>query len=262
MTSLEALIELVARVSARNGLTVLVNEEELSQWPEAAVAAMKSHKLLTRAGPAASVLCPGCEWEFAMPVHSVPAGKGSAAPFIVCDKRIDINRVVISSQRLNQWKCDAEAIARFVAANLGMRVSDQQSSDSGRLTIGIARGEKRLQMLSLRADGGLALVAADRALSLVELVNYCNGEFSVDAAMVRKLVDSATTADPRYTPSKVRGEARKLDTQKRHKSWQKAYRDLKRRDPKRSDTQYAQKIAKLDIAAGRSAETIRKHMKN
>ena len=51
-----ALIELLARVGARNGAAVFVSAEELSQWPVAAVAAMKSQKLLARARPAISVL--------------------------------------------------------------------------------------------------------------------------------------------------------------------------------------------------------------
>jgi hypothetical protein len=56
MTPQAALIELLARVGARNGAAVFVSAEELSQWPVAAVAAMKSQKLLARARPAISVL--------------------------------------------------------------------------------------------------------------------------------------------------------------------------------------------------------------
>jgi hypothetical protein len=55
MTPQAALIELLAR-GARNGAAVFVSAEELSQWPVAAVAAMKSQKLLARARPAISVL--------------------------------------------------------------------------------------------------------------------------------------------------------------------------------------------------------------
>ena len=63
MTPQAALIELLARVGARNGATVLVSAEELGQWPAAAVAAMKSQGLLAKARPAASAICPGCERE-------------------------------------------------------------------------------------------------------------------------------------------------------------------------------------------------------
>ena len=93
MTPHDALIELLARVGARNGAEVLVSAEELSQWPAAAVAAMKSQKLLAQARPTSTVVCPGCERECVMPVHTLPAGPRDPASFIVCDKRSDINRV-------------------------------------------------------------------------------------------------------------------------------------------------------------------------
>jgi hypothetical protein len=59
MTPQAALIELLARVGARNGAAVFISAEELSEWPAAAVAAMKSKKLLAKARPAVSVVCPG-----------------------------------------------------------------------------------------------------------------------------------------------------------------------------------------------------------
>jgi len=58
----------------------------------------------------------------------------------------------------------------------------------------------------------------------------------------------------------VRREARKLDTQAKQAKWQKEYRRLKRSRPGMSDVWYSQRIAEMDMAEGRSAETIRKHM--
>ncbi len=79
--------------------------------------------------------------------------------------------------------------------------------------------------------------------------------------MIRQLADSVTTADNRYTPSNAKREVRKLDTQAMYESWQKEYRELKKKHPNMSDTWYSGKIAKMDIAYGRSVETIRKNMK-
>ena len=53
----------------------------------------------------------------------------------------------------------------------------------------------------------------------------------LDTAAIRHLVDAATTADPRYTPSTTRREAHTLDTQARYGRWQTAYRALKQRPP-------------------------------
>jgi hypothetical protein len=79
--------------------------------------------------------------------------------------------------------------------------------------------------------------------------------------MIRLQVDAATTADSRYTPTNARREASKLDTQAMYASWRKAYRGLKRSHPKMSDVWYSRQIAKLDIAEGRNAGTIKKNMK-
>lgn len=253
----DALIELLARVGAAQGGAVLISGEELSLWPDAAVAALKSQKVLAKARQAASVVCPGCERACVMPVHIPPAARA----FIVCDKRDDINRVPVSTERLTQWRCNAEAVCGFVAKSLELRRSDQRPANGAVWNIGIARGDKRSQMLCLRADGGLALVAGDKAVPLAELVGFGGGEYSVDAAMIRELVDSATTADPRYTSSNVKREARKLHTQGMYEGWRKAYRDLKKQRRNMSDVWYARQIAKLDIAEGRDAETIRRHMK-
>jgi hypothetical protein len=261
MTPRVALIELLARVGAQNGTAVFVNAEELRQWPAAAVSAMKSQKLLTRARPAQSVVCPGCERECVMPVHTVPTEPPGSASFVVCDKRSDINRVPVSNERLVQWRCNAEAVADFIAVSLNLRRSEQDPDDAGLLNIGIAFGAKRSQMLCLRTNGDLALVAASNATPLAELVGYDGGVYSVDGDIVGQLVDSATTSDPRYTPSNAKREARKLETREMHERWQDAYRTLKRKHRNKSDVWCSQQIAKQDIAASRSAETIRKRMK-
>lgn len=54
MTPQAALIELLERVGSSHGAAVLVDNDELGQWPSAAVAAMKSQKLLVKARPATS----------------------------------------------------------------------------------------------------------------------------------------------------------------------------------------------------------------
>jgi len=266
MTTLDAILELLARMGATSGAAIFVSEEELSHWPAAAVKAMKSQKLLMKTRPAASVVCPGCEQECVMPVHSPPAGPCGAASFIVCDKRSDINRVVVAAERLAQWRCDMDALCGFIAQSLGLRRRDQPSDSAERCCelwkIGIATGDKRKQMLCLKVDGELALVAGNSAVALSESIDYRNGKYLLDQAVIRHLVDSATTADIRYTPTSTRREARKLDTQAMYKNWQKEYQTLKKRRPNMSDVWYSQQIAKMVIAKVRHAGTIRKHMKS
>ena len=118
-------------------------------------------------------------------------------------------------------------------------------------------------MLCLHAGGGLVLVAGGNKLPLIDLIEFRDGAYLLDNLLVGQLVDAATTADNRYTPSNARREAGKLDTQAMYEAWQKEYRRLIKISPNHSVTWYSQQIAKnKTIANGRSAGTIKKNMKS
>lgn len=264
MTPQAALLELLSRVGANPSGAVLINDAELSGWPSKVVTALKTQHLLAKARPASSAICPGCEDDCVMPVHVIPAeSKRPARAFIACDKRSDTSRVPVPLASLTQWQCGVDAVCGFIAASLGLRRSDKRAASSALLEIGIATGGKRSQMLCLQANGDLALVAGSNSQPLAEAVEYHDGAYSLDGTMIRQLVDAATTTDNRYTPSNAKREARKLDTQAMYADWQKAYRDLhkKHKNKNMSETWYSQQIAKMDIAKGRDASTIKKHMK-
>ncbi len=197
-----------------------------------------------------------------MPVLTLPAGPRGAASFIVCDKRSDTNRVAVDAERLRQWRCEMDALCGFAAQSLGLRRNDRRSASGELWEIGIATGDKRKQMLCLKADGELELVTGSKAAPLSQFIDYGNGQYSLDQAAIRQQVDSATTGDSRYTPTSARREVRKLETQALYESWQREYRRLTKSHPKMSDVWYSQQIARLDVAVGRNADTIRKHMKS
>ena len=260
MTPQAALTELLGRIGARNGESVTISTEELNQWPTAAISALKSQGLLLKARPVKSVVCPGCEQECSMPVHTVTRANVPAASFVVCDKRSDINRVAIPAARLALWRSDAQVVSGFVAVSLGLQKTTVQPSEDRLLPIGMARGNKRTQMLCLRAQGHLTLIAGAYAMPLADVVGFEKGGFTLDQTMISQFVDAATTADPRHTPSIAKREARKIDTQAMYAAWQKAYRALLKKSPCKSDVWYSQQIAKTAVAQGRDASTIKKNM--
>jgi hypothetical protein len=147
MIQINALQELFKRVGACQGDPVLVDAEELDQWPSVAVKAIKSQRILVKTRPASSVICRGCEDECVMPVHTFPKTEGGPVSFVICDKRNDINRVPIPTNRLTQWKCSAELICNFIATSIGLRHTGGQTISDGLWEIGMAVGEKRSQML-------------------------------------------------------------------------------------------------------------------
>ncbi len=260
MKAIDALLELLNRVGACQGKVVMVSDEELLQWPKAAVKAMKSQKLIVKAQLAASAVCQGCERNCVMPVNSLSATTGKTSSFIVCDKRSDVNRVLIPAERLSQWRCNADLVCRFISTSLALR-QPVKKADDVRWEIGMVSGDKRSQMLCLEACDTLMLVAGSGRVPLAEFIEFQEGAYSLDAVQIRRLADSATTADDRYTPSNARREAHKLDTKAMYESWRKEYRAWQKRRPGMSDVWYSQQIAKMDLANGRDPETIRKRIK-
>lgn len=261
MKAIDALLELLNRVGACQDRVVLVSNEQLHQWPAVAVKAIKSQKLIARTRPASSMICPACESQCVMPVHSLPAPTGKASSFIVCDKRSDINRVHVPADRLIQWQCNADLLSGFVASCLALHHNTKRIDDVGRHEIGVVIGNKRSQMLCLEIKDTVNLIIGHSTAPLAEFIEFHDRSYSLDVKRIRQLVDSSTTADERYTPNNARQEARKLDTQSMYERWRKEYRALSKRRPEMSDRWCSQQIARMEIAQGRDAETIRKHMK-
>jgi len=260
MTPAEVLDELLRRVTAAGGKAIITGNE-LTRWPDEAVHALKKQNLMVKTKPALSANCSGCEEGCSMPVHIMPTVSGHNTACIICDKRDDVHRVAVSIDTLEQWQISYNHIARFVASALALRYNGSNIADGTLLELGIVKGSKKVQMLALSLTGDLALVAGDKRLSLLDVVGFSENAYGVDTDLIKHLVDTSSTGDPRYTPGKVKQEARKLNTQAMYETWHKAYRVLKKDKPGKTDSWYSQQIAKRDIAQGRDAETIRKRMK-
>jgi hypothetical protein len=189
MTPQDALTELLARLGANNGAAVLVSEKELSGWPAAAIQAMKSQKLLVKAEPASSAVCPGCEQECVMPVRTLTHKTRGPALFIFCDKRDDINRVDVPINRLEQWQASGLAIADLLADLLGLRRPDAGDTSAGRWEIGMLKGKKGSSHLVLLADGRLSLTLAGHSIALADILALESMGFKLDKQTLVRLVD-------------------------------------------------------------------------
>ena len=180
MTPQAALIQLLARLGAQDGSTVLVSDEALSQWPTPAVAVMKSEGLLAKAQPASSAICPGCERECVMPVHTPPTKTRSPASFIVCDKRSDINRVVVPADRLEQWQTTPDIAADVLARLLALDRSASAAVDGNQWPIGVLKGKKHKRRITLLAADGIILSLAGHTVPLIDVLAIENNVLTLD----------------------------------------------------------------------------------
>ena len=247
-----------ARVCVFPSQGVRIDSRELTLWPREAVAALKSQKLLRKAQPARSTVCPGCGMQCAMPVER---GTGPTTPWVVCDKRGDINRVPVSVDRLAQWRTGADTLGRFVADGLSLRWRGRRAEGGRVLEIGTAGSGTQRRVLNLRFEGELALAAGSGTLALSEVLRLGEGGYRLGKTRIRRWMEASAAQEGPIKASQVRREARKLDTQERHKTLQKAYQTLKREKPGMSDVWYARQIARSGLGGGLRPGTIRKNMK-
>lgn len=189
MTSDDALIEILERLGSMHGSTVLIDSSELRHWPANVVAAMKKQGWLSKARPAKSAVCPGCERECVMPVHFMSHANGHSQALIVCDKRDDISRVPVAVEYLEQWQASGDSIADMLAELLELRRFGSNKSEAVRWEIGLLKGGKHASHLVLYADGGLLLSLAGHTIPLVEVLFFDGKGFKVDKRKLTRLVD-------------------------------------------------------------------------
>jgi len=189
MTPDDTFIELLDRVAALQGAQARLNADELSQWPDEAVTAMKAQKLIIMARPAASLVCPGCEEACVMPVHTISTPAGEPAPSLVCNKRDDISRVPVPVAHLEQWQISGDSIAGLLADLLGLRHSNTGGSSTGRWEVGVFRGAKHAGHLVLLAGEKLTLTLAGHSIALAEVLVLEGGGFKADKRRLARLVD-------------------------------------------------------------------------
>lgn len=185
----EALSELLARLGASRGEPVLISEQELSDWPAQAVEAMKSHKLLVKAHPASSAVCPGCEHACVMLVHTLTHRTLGPESFIVCDKRDDINRVRVPISSLEQWQASGILIADLLAGLLGLRRPDAGDTSAGRWEVGMLKGKKQSSHLVQLADDRLTLTLAGHSIALADILFLEGVGIKLDKQTLVRLVD-------------------------------------------------------------------------
>lgn len=241
----------------------ILSWEQVREWPDGAIEAFQQAGWIKPAEAATSVECLGCEHNCFMPVHVLPAANDRPTrAFVACDRRDDMGRVPTSLVCLQQWRLSEGQVARWIARALGLRGRTEKDHLTGMIRIGTIQGRKRVGNIVLTTTAPASLRAAGHALTLSEIVFLGGNQPTIDRDAVMDLVDRPPAETPaRCQPTAARREARKLDTQDMYESWRKAYRELKRRRRNMSDVWYSQQIAKMDIAKGRSADTIRKNMK-
>lgn len=262
MTPADVLQEILRRLGPE-GDTVLA-WEQVRRWPNGAIEAFQEAGWVVPITAATMVECSGCEENCFKPVHVLPARNGQPArAYVACDEPPALGRVKIHLSRLKQWQVTGAQLAYWLTGALGLKGKPEWDQASGVFTLGNLQGKKRLGALQFDPAAPVSLKVSGHVRPLSEVVDFEQHHPIIDRAAILGTVDLPPLSESagRYQSSTARRDARKLDTQGMHERWRKAYRILTRKHRDKSDVWCSLQIAKTENPLGRSAETIRKHMK-
>jgi hypothetical protein len=95
--------------------------DEVAGWPEGALDFFVNQRLLSPTTPANSLECDGCEERCFMTVFIPPPDAPiTRRPFIICNQRDDIGRVIVAPDRLKRWEVDLGRLAGVLSDLLGI----------------------------------------------------------------------------------------------------------------------------------------------
>lgn len=222
-----------------------------------AVEALVIFKELTEIGQVSHrrLAAPYLEWAEAQTIHLIRSYTHLIPTWIrnVCDFMVHTQNEDID-ERIVKWQAPMFLVMSPLACGPYKARKAWDRNDAPTSTRWL---EYFTQQYVLRLESRVQKSAGAMAL---ELAKRAKPVYSETAKNSPRSEDDLTAADCRPPSRSARREVRKLATQERYKCWQKEYNELRKRRPDMSDVWYSQQIARLSIAEGHSADTIRKHM--
>jgi len=113
------LVSLAGGLAASPGGTLRIHVGDSPEATAEFLAVFCAARLLRETAPERATLCDGCERGCTMEVEWISTNIIGTRGFIVCDKRDDIGRVAVETERLRAWQISMQEVASVVQAALG-----------------------------------------------------------------------------------------------------------------------------------------------
>jgi hypothetical protein len=258
----DVLFSLIVQLRAENK-TCLISWEDVQHWPCDALDRFIQLELVSSASIAQSVECDACDKHCFMDVVSLANNDLSLCrAFIVCDDadmQSQMGRVSIPLEKLQQWQCSVKQLAKIVGGLLGFKDKITVVNDS-LIKLGMLKSSKGRRWVCLNTVD-LSIEINQHAVFIEEILFFEDNQLLIDHDCICDLLNrEPLTHGKPYRPSIDRREARKCETQAMYQDWKDEYLRLSKQHPTKSKKWCSLQIAKMDIAKGKDAETIRKKM--
>jgi hypothetical protein len=263
MTFNDVFLAYLAHLRAENK-AITLSWDAVQQWPDGALDTFLQLGLLIPASTAQSIECDGCENHCFMDVITLPVNDPALTrAFVVCDDaemQSQMGRITVPLTRLQQWQGSVKQLAKVIAGLLGLKDKITFSANQAVINLGMLKGQNGRRHVTLNC-ADLSLEINQHAVPVNGVLYFDSKVLVIDQNRIDDLVNRVSLdKGKKYTPSTSKQEARKLATQAMHQDWKDAYIRLNDEYPNKTDRWCADKIAKMDIALGRSPGTIRKNM--
>lgn len=262
MTFNDVLVELIESLRAETK-SVLISWDTVQHWPEGALETFLQLGLLIPAPAAQSIECHACENHCFMDVLIVQTDSASTRAFIVCDDtdmQSQIGRVSLPLDRLHQWQGSVNLLSGVIAGVLGLKDKIHFAANQSVIKLGMLQSKRGRRWVTFNSSD-LSLEVNHHSRPIEELLYFDEQRQVIDQNAIDELLDrDPLNISKKYTPSITKRELRKLETFAMHQNWQDEFLRLKGVYPNKPNTWHAARIAKMDIAKGKDAETIRKIM--
>jgi hypothetical protein len=193
MTPQAVLSELLNRLEARQGADVYVGNGELREWPPEAVAALQSARLLVKARPVSSLVCPGCERQCVKSVEVYSAeGARPARAYIQCDEPEDMGRIEVEPTGLEQWRITGAILASAVSRLLGIAKPPSADGNAQRWVLGLLPRAENKGALALSIENGATLTLAGQRIPLAHVVTFSGNGLSAEKDTLLRAVEGDT----------------------------------------------------------------------
>ncbi len=181
-------------LAAANSSVVEVSGDELAGWPQDDVAALKLHAVLVPGKPAESALCPGCERACVMPVQVVARAGHEASLFVVCDKPVDLNRVMVAPSAMQRWRLTAQSLADAISRLLGGSPATAHGGGAG-YRLGFVQGKQDRAALHLSFNDKVPrLLIAGHVLEVEDVLVLRERQLVLDQRLLTRCVNGPADA--------------------------------------------------------------------
>lgn len=270
--TLNKLLKNLSQAVKQGSEKVIYSFADIEQWQIGVLPILLDYKLIKPISAAQSMACQGCENNCFMDIVPYKA-KGKTRYFIVCDdseKQPYMGRMTIAPEQLQQWQCSIKNVALLLAELLDFSdISfDENTSTQKTIALGMLKSSNGRKDVSLHKQP-LSLGLNQIQMPINELLFIEDGKIVIDRARIDAVLALKQPIQAKdYQSNTDKLVARKATTQAMYQDWQGAYEQLKidnpikPEQPKRSKKWYAYQISKMDIAQGKSVETIKRSLKN